>query len=1035
MDCLGEETLRAWLRGALPPALTEQARRHLEGCPKCSRELESLAQEPTPTSQGLTGLRPSAVSAEERAPELGELRSRTVHEVLPRGTPVGRYLVVERLGFGGMGEVYAAFDPQLNRKVALKLLLPHADGADGRARLLREAQAMAQLSHPNVLPVHDVGEAQGRIFVAMELVERGATLGRWLRVRERRWPEVLRVLVAAGRGLAAAHAAGLVHRDFKPDNVLVRDDGRVFVTDFGLARAGESAPALPAALLDAALPSEEPFDGSFGSEAEDLLHASLTLDGRLVGTPGFMAPEQYEAGPVDARADQFAFCATLYTALYGQRPFRGASPRALLRAAAAGRVTPPPRERRVPGWLERAVLRGLSPLPDERFADMDALLAVLEDNPTARHRRIAVGAALALLLVGGVVAALYAASRRQLACREEAQDFGQVWSAARQAEVQRALLATRAPFARDAWTGVHAALERYRERWAEQREEVCLATRVRAQSTERALALRTACLERRRDEVRALGDVLMHADAQVVERSVSAALALSPPEDCATAEGASAGVWAPTSEEESRRHEDARGKLLQGKALIESGKFREALAPVDAARAEAVQLGDEALQAEALLRLGEAQQGLGEAARAERSDKQAAWSALSAGRTELQVAAFTALTLLTGSDTERTAEAHDWFEFGRALIPRLPPDGAVAARLHSAHATAFTTEGNFVEAEAQARRALALARGAPAPSPELEAFILQRLSNALARQGKYEDSLATNAQALALLERTLGPEHPRVGIILLNMAPTLGEVGRLEESLADAQRGYAILVRALPPTHPHVAMGLNNLGSALRRLHRYDEALDTYRRALRQVEAALGPEHPDTATPSTNMGRTLLAMHRPAEARPHLERALALYARAHKADHPLAADALTALGEAHLQQGHPEQALPLLERAARIRADANVATLETAQTHLLLAEALWQVGRQRARAQALALQARAELSRPGGEALHAEAEHWLAQHPAPAVAHGRKQPPPDGAAPTPAPAPQGSGAVPSPRVTPPPRGSGPPPEPSRGPPR
>ncbi|HET6583005.1 MAG TPA: serine/threonine-protein kinase, partial [Nannocystaceae bacterium] len=228
---------------------------------------------------------------------------------LARGTTLGRYVVLERIGSGGMGVVYAAYDPQLDRKVALKLL--HAreerDGdSGGRARVLREAQAMARLSHPNVVAVHDVGVVDDTLFVAMEFVE-GVTLGHFIAAGSRRWNEVLDVFEPAGRGLAAAHAAGLVHRDFKPDNVMIGNDGRVRVMDFGLARA-------------AAEITTESSEGSGGSIVELSGVDRLTRTGALVGTPAYMAPELLAGGNADARSDQFAFCVALHRALYGTAP-------------------------------------------------------------------------------------------------------------------------------------------------------------------------------------------------------------------------------------------------------------------------------------------------------------------------------------------------------------------------------------------------------------------------------------------------------------------------------------------------------------------------------------------------------------------------------------------------------------------------------------------------------------------------------------------------------------------------------------------
>jgi eukaryotic-like serine/threonine-protein kinase len=291
--------------------------------------------------------------------------------VLERGDVLGRYFILDRLGSGGMGIVYAAYDPELDRKVAIKLLRPGRAGAEAGARLLREAQAMARLSHPNVLAVHDVGTFGDQVFVAMELVD-GADLRQWLAASPRSEREVLDVFLKAGRGLAAAHAAGLVHLDFKPANVLVGRDGRVRVADFGLAQA-------------------EGGEESGGA-----------------GTRGYMAPEQLTSQPVDARTDQFSFCVSLYEALYGARPF----------APDSFEVEDSPPGSRVPIRLRRLLLRGLAPDPAGRFASMDDLLAALENDPRPVRRRWAMTLALTAVVGSALLGLGWIWRERAQVCRE-----------------------------------------------------------------------------------------------------------------------------------------------------------------------------------------------------------------------------------------------------------------------------------------------------------------------------------------------------------------------------------------------------------------------------------------------------------------------------------------------------------------------------------------------------------------------------------------------------------------------------------------
>jgi WD40 repeat protein/serine/threonine protein kinase len=306
-------------------------------------------------------------------------------------TPVqiAHYTVIGTLGSGGMGIVYVAQDQQLGRRVALKLLR-HATASEvARARLQREAQAMARLSHPNVVTVHEVGTFRGQVFLAMEFVG-GANLRAWLHMRKRSWRETIATFIQAGEGLAAAHDAGIIHRDFKPDNVLVGDDGRVRVADFGLAHG-----------LD--LDHEEPTPDSHDSSPSNSgipLDTPLTETGTIVGTPAYMAPEQHESTTkIDARCDQFAFCVALWEGLYGKRPFPGAGLAELRLALKENRIQHPADPGDVPPWLHRVILRGLAIDPNNRWPSMRELLVALARDPErVRRRRLSIAALTTMTL-------------------------------------------------------------------------------------------------------------------------------------------------------------------------------------------------------------------------------------------------------------------------------------------------------------------------------------------------------------------------------------------------------------------------------------------------------------------------------------------------------------------------------------------------------------------------------------------------------------------------------------------------------------
>jgi len=299
----------------------------------------------------------------------------TRRELPPMPSRLGRYAVLRTLGAGGMGVVYAAYDEELERRVAIKVLHPRfSEDGESRARILREAQAMAKVSHPNVASLHEVDVEDRRLFVVMEFVD-GPTLGGWLTAAPRSEREILEVYRQAGRGLAAAHAAGLVHRDFKPDNALVGRDGRVRVVDFGLARAS-GAP-----------------DPASGRSSPNLLIRPLTRPGALAGTPAYMSPEQHGSASFDARSDQYAFCVALWEALMGERPFAGDTVTALMHSVRSGQFTRPATDRDVSPALLRTLRRGLAAEPEERWPSMDDLLLALavdsshETSDTPRSRR------------------------------------------------------------------------------------------------------------------------------------------------------------------------------------------------------------------------------------------------------------------------------------------------------------------------------------------------------------------------------------------------------------------------------------------------------------------------------------------------------------------------------------------------------------------------------------------------------------------------------------------------------------------------
>ncbi len=410
----------------------------------------------------------------------------------PRPVPeqVSRYRVLGLLGRGGMGIVLDAFDPELDRRVAVKLLRPERVGFDAPQRLLREAKAMARLSHPNVVQVYDAGLDDGQVFVAMEQIE-GCSGRTWLEEQPRRWPQVLELFVQAGRGLEVAHAAGIVHRDFKLDNVLVADDGRVCVADFGVA-------------LDDRVHSTPP------EQPQSPATTDLTRTGATVGTPLYMAPEQHAGSRVGPAADQFSYCVALHTALYGQRPFGGDTAGSIARATMQGRYVEPLDSRGVPPWLAAVVRRGLQIDPDDRFASMTALLEALQSDPTQARRRWIRRIALATLGLGGASAAWFVGARADAPCSGAEARLAQAWSSDAAATVRDRL-------APDDAAAVLANIDAYADGWSTRHRAQCEAHR-RGELSTPLFDASMACLERRHQALSAYARTLV--DEQPPEHTI-----------------------------------------------------------------------------------------------------------------------------------------------------------------------------------------------------------------------------------------------------------------------------------------------------------------------------------------------------------------------------------------------------------------------------------------------------------------------------------------------------------------------------------
>ncbi|MCE9667110.1 serine/threonine-protein kinase [Myxococcus stipitatus] len=940
----------------MEPEAASSLKQHLEACEVC-RSLVAEAAAPRPAGQvdKSAALPPSTVGAHT--------------PWLERGTVLGRYMVLERIGSGGMGVVHAAYDPELDRRVALKLIrvdtLKPARQEQAQARLLREAQATARVIHPNVITIHDVGRFGEHVFLAMELVD-GTTLRSHIRKRRGRrdWRETLGLYLQAGRGLAAAHAQGLVHRDFKPDNALVGRDGRVRITDFGLARIVQG-------IDDAPEPdTESPATTSLRSEW-------LTRSDILLGTPAYMAPEQKRGVPSDARSDQYSYCVALYEALYGRRPFTGADATAPASDAAATR---PPKDSDVPAWIHKALLQGLAENPDERHASMDALLTRLSERAGRRPRRVALAASAALILILGGAALQSSTSGDP--CAGTAQSLAGVWDPARKEAVRALFAASPLPYARGTWSEVERTLDAYSSAWVDESHQACVAARVQGQQTERLFERRVICLDQRLKDLRALVDTLAGADGQVIENAVRATRGLESLAPCANL-SALAAPEPPAADEATRRKLDALSlERARVKALINSGKVAPALELATQVARQAHEVGYGPDESEALYLLAWAQQHNYKHAEAIKT-LHASIQAAEASRHDRQAAQSWAMMVralgFVGKEVDPDEEAA---RYAAAALKRLGGDARLEAMLARNLVTLYRTRRRPHEALAQSLVALEMTRKLySADDPDLGTALLS-VGQAYGSVGRPEDGVSYLREAQAVFRKSLGPEHPNLAAVLDNIAVHEVRLGEFEAALKHAGEALDIYAHNMGPEHISTASTRHNLAGFLLEVGRARESLESYSLAARIREKALGAESPKVASSMTGMARALARLGRFPEALALHERALATREKAMGPDHAQVAFDLMAQAETLLAMNEPKRARPALERALVIyeRQPVGADDGDLAETRFHLARALEADPASAARAQQLVLTAREHFRRfPKANASRLDQiERWLA---------------------------------------------------------
>jgi eukaryotic-like serine/threonine-protein kinase len=878
--------------------------------------LGPLTSEHTATASGPTSTEPRDQPPRDSA-------------LLERGATVGRYVVLDRIGAGGMGEVYSAYDPELDRKVALKVHRddPDAEGEEQRARLMREAQALARLSHPNVVAVYDVGSLpSGDLFFTEELVV-GTTLRDWLRAGKRSWRDVLRVYLAAGRGLAAAHRADLVHRDFKPGNVLLGSDGVVKVTDFGLARAVPSGEApdpkaaegtapprrTPAGLrLDADKTEKgavDPLPSDSGS-----LNSDLTRSGTVLGTPGYMAPEQYLAMPVDARSDQFSFCAALFEGLYGVRPFAGNGAVEIFESITAGQVVEVRDRRGVPQWVHRVLLRGLSEEPSARFPSLDDLLKALSRNPDARWWRAATALAAVAAILGAALVGRHWRGQPSTVCTGGPAAMAEAWNRPARDRIERAFAATGVDFATDVFRRTRDALDGYASRWTTAYGQACEATRLRGEQSESVMGLRMTCLEQRRAQVRALADVLGKADRETVEKAVDAVATLPSVADCADTSSLTSVEPLPSDAERRASIDGVRRELAPALALSEAGKFKEALELAAPLRERARSIGYGPLVAEVSLAVGDAMSWSGASADAAPVLEEAALAAEAGRADEVKAQALVAL-INVYANIGRFDEAHHTADLADAASRRLTDPSKHRIEIMGSQAWILLREGKFDEGKEAYERLIPVAERTVDVNPTTLAEIYLTAAVAESQANEVESALGLLDRADSVIVGARGPDHRVRVTVQLNRSFVLLNQLRWSETLAAADAGLEIAMRMLLPESDDVSYLHENRAEALMGLGRFEEGLTEARLAEDIGKKAFGPSSAPAIVLGQDEGDALLGLGRAKEAAALFAEILARLAPLLPSDDMSLAYAHLGLGEARTDLHDARGAAPELETA------------------------------------------------------------------------------------------------------------------------
>jgi tetratricopeptide (TPR) repeat protein len=819
----------------------------------------------------------------------------------PEAAAIGRYQLRRKLGAGANGVVYLATDEVLKRDVALKVLAPveasESQGSDAERRWLREARAVARLSHPHVVEIFDVGVEAQRPYLAMELVD-GGSLADWLRAGPRSAAEIVACFLQAAEGLAAAHRLGVVHRDFKPANVLMGKDGRVRVADFGLAGFLHEQPTA----------GEE---ASLGSSVDGEASTRITHTGAIMGTPAYMAPEQHRGERADARADQYSFCASLWGALVDALPFQGDSIAALYSAKADRRLSSPARPGEIPEAIRAAIVRGLAPDPADRFERMEDLAAALRTGMAKRSERWAwVVCASALVAFSSALALLPAADT---SCARVGEELSDAWTPEARDRVGAAL---EAAGDRELAVRGSARVDAFVAEWTRVRTDTCEQARVASGVDARAVDGAMQCLREAEGRLRSTVEILASIDAGAVAHAPELLHALGDPAGCRAEEDGRSGTPRPLDPALAAIVDDVRTRRAQITPLVYARRIAADDPRVQELVTAAEASGYGPLSAEIHVLVGRLHSGAADWPAAAAEYDTAYALAVEHEHDEMAFDAAVTLTRLHAEPLRQPEDADRWIAYAHAALERAGAPIELRARYEEARGILARTRAETAAALAHFGAAVELWSRATDALPWLQGTALHNYANALGDAGRLDESLAARERAVAILSVELGDDHPLTGALRYSYGADLQEVGRLDEAQAAFERTIAGYRRRLGPDHPWLVKALNEQGLLLRRRKERELARDRFVEALEMAKRTKGVERDELVFGiASNLADVQIALDDHAAAEPLLAETIALGDRIYGEDHPSVAMSRIRLARTIFRQGRAEDAEQMAERA------------------------------------------------------------------------------------------------------------------------